>query len=152
MPTTTNVVSSNPVHGGYVYSIQLYVIQFVSDLRQIGGFLRFPSPIKLTYCWKWRLNTIIPLKLKYDLINAISLVGNIEHPRYDVLRSNTLAISLSSTMKAGWQSSVLMPTFYWSAYSTSGKWTGHLCVRGIEFASWRFVAIPTVWYLFSFHW
>ena len=34
-----------------VYSIQHYVIKFVSDLRQVGGFLqvhRFSSPIKLT--------------------------------------------------------------------------------------------------------
>ena len=31
---TTNVVSSNPIHGK-VYSIQHYVIKFVSDLRQI---------------------------------------------------------------------------------------------------------------------
>jgi hypothetical protein len=30
MTITTNVVSSNPVHGK-VYSIQLYVIKFVSD-------------------------------------------------------------------------------------------------------------------------
>jgi len=39
-----NVVSSNPVHGE-VYSIQYYVIKFVSDLRQVGCFLlvlRFP--------------------------------------------------------------------------------------------------------------
>ena len=44
-----------------VYSIQHYVINFVSDLLQVGGFLRvlcFPPPIKLTakmwlkYCWK----------------------------------------------------------------------------------------------------
>jgi hypothetical protein len=35
---TTNVVISNTVHGE-VYSIQHYVIQFVSDLRQVGGFL-----------------------------------------------------------------------------------------------------------------
>jgi hypothetical protein len=44
---TTKVVSSNPVHGE-VYSIQHYVIMFVSDLRQIGGFIRelwFPPPI-----------------------------------------------------------------------------------------------------------
>ena len=43
--------------------IQHNVIKFVSDLRQVGCFLRvlrFPSPIKLTvrilpkYCWKWR--------------------------------------------------------------------------------------------------
>ena len=33
-----------------VYSIQHHVIKFVSDLRQLGGFLqalRFPQPIKL---------------------------------------------------------------------------------------------------------
>ena len=34
-----NVVSLNPAHGE-VYSIQHYVMQFVSDLRQVGGFLR----------------------------------------------------------------------------------------------------------------
>ena len=44
------VVSLNPTHGE-VYSIQLYVIKFVSDLHQVGGFLRvlrFHPPIKLT--------------------------------------------------------------------------------------------------------
>jgi hypothetical protein len=34
---TTNVVSSNPAHGE-MYSLQRYVIKFVSDLRQVGGF------------------------------------------------------------------------------------------------------------------
>jgi len=36
---------------GEVYSMQHYVIKFVSDLQQVGGFLRvlwFPPPIKLT--------------------------------------------------------------------------------------------------------
>ena len=36
---------------GDVYSIQHYVIKFVNDLRQVGGFLRelrFPPPIKPT--------------------------------------------------------------------------------------------------------
>jgi hypothetical protein len=50
VPITTEVVSSNPVHGE-VYSIQQYVIKFVSDLRQVSGFLHvlwFPPPIKLT--------------------------------------------------------------------------------------------------------
>ena len=46
VPIATKVVSSNHVCGK-VYSIQ-YVIKFVSDLRQVGGFLRFPPPIKLT--------------------------------------------------------------------------------------------------------
>ena len=38
-------------HSGEVYSIQHYVIKFVSDLRTVGGFLRvhlLPPPIKLT--------------------------------------------------------------------------------------------------------
>ena len=50
LPIITNVVSSNLAHGG-VYSIQEYVIKFVSDLRQVGGFhqvLWFPPSIKLT--------------------------------------------------------------------------------------------------------
>ena len=46
----TKVVGLNPVHGD-VYSIQHYVIKFVSDLQQVDGFLQvlwFPPPIKLT--------------------------------------------------------------------------------------------------------
>ena len=38
VPITTKVVSSNPVYGD-VYSIQHYVIKFVSDLRHVSGFL-----------------------------------------------------------------------------------------------------------------
>ena len=37
MPINTKVVSSNPAHSE-VYSIQHYVIKFVSDLRQVSGF------------------------------------------------------------------------------------------------------------------
>jgi hypothetical protein len=45
VPITTNVTSSNSAHGE-VYSMQHYVIKFVSDVRQVGGFLhvlRFPQ-------------------------------------------------------------------------------------------------------------
>ena len=44
---TTKVVSYNSAHGE-VYSIQHYVLKFVIDLRQVGGFVyifRFPPPI-----------------------------------------------------------------------------------------------------------
>jgi hypothetical protein len=50
MTSMTYIVSSNPPNGE-VYSIQHYVMKFVSDLRQVGGFLPvlpFPPPIKLT--------------------------------------------------------------------------------------------------------
>ena len=38
MPITTKIESSNPTQVRYL--IQHYVIKFVSDLRQVGGFLR----------------------------------------------------------------------------------------------------------------
>ena len=47
VPITTNIMSSNPAHDK-VYSIEHYVIKFLSDLRQVGGFIRFSSPMKLT--------------------------------------------------------------------------------------------------------
>ena len=37
VPITTQAASSNPAHGE-VYLIQLYVIKFVSDLRQVDIF------------------------------------------------------------------------------------------------------------------
>ena len=43
VPITTNVVSSNPVHGATTLCDKV-----VSNLRQISGFLWFPPPIKLT--------------------------------------------------------------------------------------------------------
>jgi hypothetical protein len=44
---TPYVVSSNPAHGE-IYSIQHNVIKFVSDLRQVGEILLFPSLKNLT--------------------------------------------------------------------------------------------------------
>jgi hypothetical protein len=40
VPIATNIVSSNLAPEGEMYSIQHYVITFVSDLQQVGGFLR----------------------------------------------------------------------------------------------------------------
>ena len=61
-------MSSNPVHGE-VYSMHHFVIKFVSDLSQVGGFLqvlRFPPPIKLTA-------TIITELLLKGSLNNINL-------------------------------------------------------------------------------
>ena len=46
VPITIYVVRSNPAHGE-VYSIQHYVIKFVSDLRQVGSFL-LSTPVSST--------------------------------------------------------------------------------------------------------
>ena len=50
MPITSKVVLLSPAHGE-VYLIQQYVKKYVSDLRQVSGFLRvprFPSTIRMT--------------------------------------------------------------------------------------------------------
>ena len=49
LPMQSVPITSNPAHGE-VYSIQHYMTKFVSDLWQVGGFLRelrFSPPIKL---------------------------------------------------------------------------------------------------------
>ena len=54
-------MSSNPVYGE-VCSIQHYVIKLVSDLWQIGGFLRvllFPPPINWLARYNWNIVEII---------------------------------------------------------------------------------------------
>jgi hypothetical protein len=75
-------VSSNPVHGE-VYSIQHYVIKFVSDLRQVDGFLwvfQLPLPIKLNrhditeILLKVALNTINQTSLCYEIIYGCSTI------------------------------------------------------------------------------
>ena len=69
---TTKVVSSNPVHGE-VYSIQHYVIEFVSDLRQVRGFLRvlrFPPTNKID---RHDIAEIV-LKVALNTITTIPLV------------------------------------------------------------------------------
>ena len=58
MPITTKVVSLNPVYGE-VYSIQHYVIKFVSDLRQVSGFLQvlwFPPQKYWQPRYNWNIN------------------------------------------------------------------------------------------------
>jgi hypothetical protein len=45
------VFNATESRSGKVFLIQHYVIKFVRDLQQVGGFLRvlwFPPPIKLT--------------------------------------------------------------------------------------------------------
>ena len=46
LPITTKVVYSNPIYGE-VYSIQHYVIKFVSDLRQVSAF-PLGTPVSFT--------------------------------------------------------------------------------------------------------
>jgi hypothetical protein len=68
VPITTKVVSLSPVHGE-VYSIQHYVIKFVSDLRRVNGFfpvLRFPA-------------TEMLLKVAVNTINHLGVVKVIDH-------------------------------------------------------------------------
>ena len=64
----TKDLSSNPAHGE-VYSIQHYVIKFVSDLRQVGGFLQL---LRFSTINKTDRNDIAEILLRVAL-NTITL-------------------------------------------------------------------------------
>ena len=71
VPITTKFMNSNPFHSE-VYSIQHYVIKFVSDLQLVGDFhqvLRFPPP-------DHNETTEILLKVAIITINQISSSQN----------------------------------------------------------------------------
>ena len=69
LPITTKVVSLNPAHGE-VYSIQHYVIKFVSDMRQICMWFTPRNLVSSTN--KTDLQNITEILLKVAL-NTISL-------------------------------------------------------------------------------
>ena len=78
---TTEVVSSNPVHGE-VYSIQHYVIKFVSDLGQFGGFLRTPI-YSTNKTDRHDIIEILLLKVALNTINQIKPFCFLVHPEYN---------------------------------------------------------------------
>ena len=79
VPITINVVSSNLVHHE-VYSMQQYVIKFVSNLRQVGGFLNI---------------TEILFKVVLITINQTKLIALVIITMYINLRNRTYVIPSS---------------------------------------------------------
>jgi hypothetical protein len=67
---SANKVSSNQAHGE-VYSIQHDVITFVSALRDIGNFLRFPPPINWPPWYNWN---IVESGVKHHNTSTINLL------------------------------------------------------------------------------
>ena len=78
MPIPTNVVSWNPVHGE-VYSIQHYVIMFVSELRQVSGFSP-DTPVSSTNKTDHNDITEILLKVALNTINQTIRQGEPKCP------------------------------------------------------------------------
>ena len=89
---TTKILSSNPVHDE-VYSMQHYVIKFVSYLLNDDGFfrvLRFPLPIK---CYRYDITEIslkVAIKFIYYKGKKFGALGVIEgvHAKYCKLTFN----------------------------------------------------------------
>jgi hypothetical protein len=74
VPITTKVVSYNPVQDE-VYSMQHYVIQFVSDLRQIGGFLRQTlALLRVSITVKHILLSKMYMFIKRDIYGRVQIV------------------------------------------------------------------------------
>ena len=89
MPITTKVVSSNHVHDE-VYSIQYYVIKFVSDLQQVGGF----SPGALVSSNKTDCHNITEILLKVALNTTTLTFISVERPSYYYFNSCFEMLSL----------------------------------------------------------
>jgi hypothetical protein len=70
----TKIVSLNPVHGK-VYSIQHYVMMFVDDLRQVGGFLWVLWSHTLSKIDRHDITEIL-LKVVLNTINQTKLINN----------------------------------------------------------------------------
>ena len=87
MSITTDVESSNHVHGE-VYSIQQYVIKFVSDLQQVGPWLSPGTPVSSTnktvrhditeILLKVALNTIIQTNLPFGIYTEMDFSLNMK--------------------------------------------------------------------------
>ena len=69
-------MSSNPVHGE-VYSIQHYVIKFVSDLRQVSGFSP-GTPVSSTNKTDPQDITEILLKMVLNTINHPTTLNTVD--------------------------------------------------------------------------
>ena len=70
VPPKIAIAYIRTIRSGEVYSIQHYVIKFVSDLRQVGGFLRYCTPVSSTN--KTDRHDITEILLKVAL-NTITL-------------------------------------------------------------------------------
>jgi hypothetical protein len=68
VPIITKIVSSNPAHGK-VYSTQHSVLKFVSDLRQVGGFLQFAKRL-IDWC-------LTPTLAIFQLYCGVNILYNI---------------------------------------------------------------------------
>ena len=83
MSITTKFVSSSSVHSE-VYSIQHYVIKFVSDLRQVGGFLQVQTVSSTNKLRRHDIAEIF-LKVALNTINQI-LIPSSNSTKIDITR------------------------------------------------------------------
>ena len=91
MPITTKVGSSNPPHGE-VYSIQLYVIQFVGDLAVGLWFSKGPSVSSTSKTDRHDINEILLLKVAIH------------------------TITLTLTLEVRWGESCIQVKYFWMSF------------------------------------
>jgi hypothetical protein len=103
---TTNAMNSNSTQGE-MYSIQHYMIKFVSDLWQVGGLhrvLRLPPPITLTtvalnLTFKCRFQGSIPLLFEISWTCDFVLVSHILYCKWFFFRWIPIFVIFVGTIK-----------------------------------------------------
>ena len=88
----TKVVSSKPIHGE-LYSIKHYLIKFISDLRQVGGFLRV---LWLLHQYNW------PPRYNWNIVES-----GVKHHKPEIKQTRLYGI---------FHSILLRCSYIWSKY------------------------------------
>ena len=161
MPITTEVVSSNPVHGE-VYSIHHYVIMFVSDVRWVfsGTLVSFTNKTDLNdiaeILLKVALNTITQFHL-CNITNVVPMTTSVSRWLHIVcIMCKIMAFYIARPVLCecyhlphmrkhlrdriiskrrdvwGHKKYLTPPFFYWSACMKPGKWASCVCVLGVS--------------------
>jgi len=96
VPITTNVVNSNPIHVE-VYSIQYYVIKFVSDFAK-GQWFSAGTPVSSTNKTDLHNITEILLKVTLNTINQTFLCSDFLLPPQ--MHANYCSLSTTFVLQA----------------------------------------------------
>ena len=99
VPIITKVVSSNPAHGE-VNSIQHYVLQFVSDLWQVGG-LSEDTPISSSNKIHRHDATEILLKVTLNNITLTPLITSVwQQIQYDMICCISILLCFTNWLRS----------------------------------------------------
>jgi hypothetical protein len=131
VPSTTKVVSSKHSHGD-VNSIQHYVWKFVSDLPQVGGFLRVLMDYSTNKPDRHEITEIL-LKVTLNTITITPQLTTIYWSQQSTGHNNLLVTTIYWSQQSTGHNNLQVTTIYWSLWATGHN---NLLVTTIYWSLW----------------